>query len=152
PDREVGGDTEAEGGLPHRRAGRADDQVARLKARGQAVELAEAAGDAGDIGARLVQRRDSLEAVLEQILDVRELARGALLRKVEDDLLGAVDELLGGEPLPLEPEARDLLPGAHEAAERGHLPDDLRVVAGIRRRRNEGGELVDARAAADLLE
>ena len=48
--------------------------------------------DAGDVGAGLVERGDPLEALLQQLLDVAELARDALLREVEDDLLGLVDE------------------------------------------------------------
>ena len=39
--------------------------------------------------------RDPLEALLEQRLDVGEVARDALLREVEHDLLGPVDEIGG---------------------------------------------------------
>ena len=66
----------------------------------------------------------------------------ALLGEVEDDLLGAVDEVgrLAG---PLLPEPRDLRPGPDEAAQRRHLAHDARVVGGVRRRRHERRELVD---------
>ena len=50
-------------------------------------------GIAGDVGARLVQVHDPLEALLQQVLDVGEVARHPLLGEVEDDLLGAVDEV-----------------------------------------------------------
>ena len=60
-----------------------------------------------------------------------ELADDAFLREVEDDLLGLVDQLLGGQALPLEAEPGDLLPGPDQAAERRHLADDARVVAGV---------------------
>ena len=67
------------------------------------VEVAEAGGDAGDLGAQLVQGGDALEALLEQLLDVAELALCALLREVEEDLLGLVDELVVvAGPLPAE--------------------------------------------------
>ena len=42
--------------LPHRRAGGDDDQVARLEARGEPVEVAVAGRDAGDLLAGLVER------------------------------------------------------------------------------------------------
>ena len=125
---------EAERGLPHRRAGGEDDEVPRLEARRDAVEVAKAGGDAGDVRARLVERRDPLEALLEELFDVAELGARALLREVEDDLLRLVDELgrIAG-PLPAEP--RDLAARPDEPAERRRLADDLRVVAGVRARR-----------------
>ena len=67
------------------------------------------------------------------------------------DLLGLVEQIgrLAG-TLPAEP--RDLLADADEAAQRPHLVDDPRVVRRVRRRRDERGELVDPRPAADVLE
>ena len=53
---------------------------------------------------------------------------------------------------PLLPEPGDLRPGPDEAAQRRHLAHDPRVVRGVRGRRDERRELVDPRAAADLLE
>ena len=49
-----------------------------LEAGGEPVEVAEAGRHAGDVDAGLVQRRDPLEALLEQRLDVGELGRDAL--------------------------------------------------------------------------
>ena len=115
------------------------------------VELAEAGRRAGDLDAGLVQLRDPLEALLQQRLDVAEVARDALLREVEDELLGLVDELRRlARALPAEP--RDLAADADEPAQRRHLADDLRVVGDVRGRGDERRELVDADAAADVLE
>ena len=113
--REVGRDAEAERRLAHARACGHDHEVARLEPGRQPVEVAEARGNAGDVGAGLVQLRDPLEALLEQILDVAELGRDAALREVEDDLLGAVDEdlRLAG---PLPAELGDLLAGGDQPA------------------------------------
>ena len=82
---------------------------------------------------------------------MRELARHALLREVEHDLLGAVDELdrLTG---PVEAEPRDVVAGADQPAQRRHLADDARVVRRVRRRRHERRELVHALGAADRVE
>ena len=84
-------------------------------------------------------------------LDVLEAAADAVLGEVEDHLLGAVDELgrLAG-AVPAEP--LDLLADDREPAQRRHLADDPRVVAGVRGRRDERRDLVDALLAADLLE
>ena len=94
---------------------------------------------------------DPLEALLQQPFDVAEVARDPLLREVEDDLLGPVDEV-GGLAGPVLAEPRDLGARADEPAERRHLPHDPRIVGRVRRRGDERGELVDAGAAAHLLE
>ena len=115
------------------------------------VELAEPGRDAGDVDARLVQVHDPREALVEQVVDVGEVAGDPLLREVEHHLLGAVDEVggLAGTRLP---EPLDLLADADEAAQRRHLLDDPRVVLGVRGRRHDGRELGDLRRAADALE
>ena len=77
--------------------------------------------------------------------------RIALLGEVEDDLLGAVDEL-GRLADPLAAEPRDLLPGLDERPEGRRLLDDLRIVVDVGRRRHERRELGDAGAAPDLLD
>ena len=113
--------------------------------------LAEPRGHAGDVLAGFVQLRNPLEALLEQVLDVAELRRNPLLREVEDDLLGAVDEvgcLAGTVP----PELRDLAARPDQPAQRGELVDDPRVVRGIRGRRHERRELLDARPASHLFQ
>src|SRR5207249_8032712 len=107
--------------------------------------------DTGHVRARLVERRDALEALLEQILDVTEHRRDTALRQLEHDLLGAVDELHGlAGPFP--PELCDALPGVDQAAERRHLAHDARVMRRVRRGGNERGELVQAPASADILQ
>ena len=126
-------------------------EVPGLKAGRQPVELAEAGGDPGDVGAGFVQLSDAFEALFQQVLDVAELGRDAALREVEHDLLGAVDEHLRlARALPAE--LRDLLAGGDQAAERRHLADDACVVRGVRRRRHERCELVHPHASAHVLE
>ena len=63
---------------------------------------------------------------------MREVAGRPLLAELEDDLLGAVDEV-GHLAVALLPEADDLLAGADEPAQRRHLLDDARVVLDVRR-------------------
>src|SRR6185312_5554348 len=125
--------------LSHARPRGDDDEVPVLEARRDAVDVAEARGDAGDVGARLVERGDPLEALLQELLDVTELAAGALLREVEDDLLGLVDEFRRlARAVPAE--LRDVTAGPDQPAERRGLADDLRVVVGVRGRGCERGQ------------
>jgi hypothetical protein len=150
-DGEVGGHAEPEPGLAHARAGGDDDQVPRLEAGGEPVEVTEPGWCAGDLGAGLVERGDALEAVLQQLLDVTELARHPGLGEIEDDLLRPVDELRSlAWPLPAED--RDLAARPYQPAECRHLPHDPRVVPGVRARGNERRELVDANASTRIVE
>jgi hypothetical protein len=150
-DREVRRDTEAERRLTHGGTGSRDDQVPGLEARGEAIEIAEPGGDTGNVGAGLVEGRDTFEALLEKLIDVGKLARDARLREIEDDLLGLVDEVDRiARPLPAE--ARDLAAGPDQPAQRRHLADDARIVAGVRARGNERRKLVDPDLAADVVQ
>ncbi len=87
----------------------------------------------------------------ERVLEEDELAFGAALGELEDEVLGARDEL-GRLALALPAELRDLAAGADQAAQRRRLADDLGVVAGVRARRDDERELVQPDTAADLLE
>ena len=82
---------------------------------------------------------------------MREVARHPLLAELEDDLLGAVDEVrdLAGALLA---EPRDLLARPDEPAQRRHLLDDAGVVLDVRGRGDESGELGHLRLPADGLE
>ena len=148
---EVRGDTEPEGRLPHARPRGDDDQVSGLETRCKPVDVAKAGRYAGHVGAGLVQGRDALEALAEQLLDVGEIARHALLREIEDDLLGSVHQL-GRLADTVPAELRNLAPGADQPAQRRRLADDACVVRGIGRCRDERRELVKAGAPSDLLE
>ena len=150
-DGDVVRDLERERALSHRRAGREDDEVLRLEAGREVVEILEAARQAGHLGAFLVELVDALERLDERVLEEDELAVGAALGELEDEILGARDEL-GRLALAIPAELRDLAARADQAAESRRLADDLGVVAGVRARRHEEGELVQANATADLVE
>ena len=57
-----------------------------------------------------------------------------------------------GSPTAFPAEPGDLAAGPDQPAKRGRLPDDARVVGGVGGRRHERRELVNAGAAADVLE
>ena len=124
------GDLEREGALSHRRAGGEDDEVRGLESRGEVVEILEAARHAGDLGAVLVELADALERLDERVLEEDELAVGAALGELEDELLGARDEL-GRFAFAFPAERSDLAAGANQAAQCRRLADDLGVVAGV---------------------
>ena len=86
-------DAHAERGLPDRGPGGEDHEIAGLEARGDRVELAKAGGGARDLDSHLHELGDPLEALLEERLDVGEVARDALLAELEHHLLRAVDEI-----------------------------------------------------------
>ncbi len=151
PKREVRRHAETERRLSHAGTSGDDDEVSGLEAGRQPIEVAEAGGGPGDVGAGFVQGGDALEALFQQLLDVAELRGDAALRKLEDDLLGTVDENLRlARAFPTE--LGDLLSGDDEAAEGRHLVDDARVVRRICRRWHERCQLVHPHAPADGLE
>ncbi len=87
-------DVERECRLAHRRARRHDDEIRRLKAGGQLIEVAEAAGDARDGLAARMNGLDALHRGPQQLLDAREPLVRALLRHLKDLLLGDVEQLV----------------------------------------------------------
>ena len=82
-----------------------------------------------------------------------EVAGRPLLAELEDDLLGAVDEIGDlARSLALLAQPHDLLARADEPAQRRHLLDDARVVLDVRRRGDERRELGHVRLPARGLE
>src|SRR3954463_16351767 len=99
-------DLEREGALTHRGPGGEDHEVRGLETGGELVEVLEAAGEPGDVGAGLVEVADPLEGLDERVLEEDELAVGAPLGELEDELLRASDELLRlALPVPARPGA-----------------------------------------------
>jgi hypothetical protein len=64
-----------------------------LEAGCELVELEEARRNAGDVDAGLVEVHDPCEALVEQVVDVGEVAADALLGELEHHLFGTVDEV-----------------------------------------------------------
>ena len=150
-DAEVRGHAEAERRLPHARARREDDEVAGLEPGGDWSSCR------NPDGVPVISTPASYSCVMRSKLCLSSASmwlKSSLVRCWESskiDLLGAVDEVDGlAGPLPAQ--ARDLAAGLDEAAQDRHLADDARVVAGVRRRGDERRQLVQADAAADVLE
>jgi hypothetical protein len=146
---DVGGDRERERALPHRRPGGEDDQVPGLQAGGDRVEEADPGGEPGDGG--VAELGDPPVRRFHADAERLEVARRVLLPELVDELLRLVDQDTGV-AVALDAELVDLLPGPDDRAHLGELPHDLRVVADVRARRDDVRELVDAGAAAGLLE
>src|SRR5262249_13208887 len=94
---------------------------------------------------------DPLERLDERVLEEDELALGAPLAELEDELLRAGDEL-GRLALAIPAELGDVAAREDEAAQRRGRGDDLCVGARVRGGRHEPRELVQGDAPADRLE
>ncbi len=93
--RRVLGDVHGERGFAHRRARRNDDQVRGLQAAGQLVEQRVVGRQAGDLLAPRVQLLQRAERTLDDGRDVQKALPNAVLRELEDGLLGPAQHLLG---------------------------------------------------------
>jgi hypothetical protein len=92
-----------------------------------------------------------LEPVLENILDVGESLRDAVLGNLEYLLLGPIQQRIGVLPAPVALPG-DLGGGADELAEQVLVENDLRVVLDVRRGGNAVDEIGEVRDPPDLLE
>ena len=145
-------DVQHERRLAHRRTRRDDDQVGGLEARRHLVEVREAARHAGDRVAA-ARASASMRSIVGQSSSLmREKPSDvALLRDLEDLLLGDVEQLGGGLPA-LERLADDRRRDLDEPAQQRLLADDLRVVLDVRRGRHGVDEEADVVLAAGAVE
>ena len=150
-DRRVLGDVRHQAALAHRRAGGQDDQVARLEAAGDRVEVAEARARPGQ--RRLLEREpvELVQLVVEDPSDLSEVLLAVAVRDLEHRLLGLLDDLPGAFAL-VEHARLDRVGRAQQAAHQGRVADDLRVVAEIRDVRHRARQHVDRLASAGVLE
>ena len=146
-DRDVLGDVGDQRALAHRRAGGDDDQVARLEAAGDRVDVAEAGGGAGQLELAGRELLEPVDLVVEDLGEHAEVARLLFVGDVEEQLLGSLGELARFAVALVDP-ALDLLAGAEQAAQQRVLLDDLRVVLGVARRRDLRRQLGDVVLAA----
>ena len=135
--------------LPHRWSCRDDDEVGRLEAGGEAVEVGEAGGDAGDLAVVLVEALDRLEGAGEDVAKGVVVLGDPALGDLVDEGLGDVDGalgVLGG----LEAELDDLGADVDQAAQDARLLDDAGVVGGVGGGGDAGHQGVEERGAADV--
>ena len=135
--------------LPHRRPGRHDDQVGGLETRGEAIQVGEAGGDAGDLAVVFVEAFDGFQGAGEDVAEGVVVLGDAALGDLVDEGLGDVDGafgVLGG----LEAELDDLGADVDEAAQDAGLLDDAGVVAGVGGGGDAGHQGVEERGAADV--
>ena len=145
------GDVADERALAHRRARGDDDQVARLEAAGDLVEVLEARRRAGQRGAFERQLVQLVELLVQHVLDRAEVLLAVVARDLEHRLLGLLDELARRRVV-AEHALLDLVRGLQQPPQQRVLAHDLRVAAGVPGGRDEPGELVDRRRPAGVLE
>ena len=68
------------------------DQVAGLEAAGLVVEVAEAGGGAGDLGVSARELLELVDLVVEDVADLAEVLGLLLVRDLEEQPLGVLDE------------------------------------------------------------
>ena len=144
-------DVEHERGLSHRRSRRDDDEVGRLETRRQLIHVLESARHTGDGLATALERFDALHRRPEELLDAGEPFLAALLRDLEDLVLGVVEQL-GRLQAAFERLGNDRRRHFDEAAEECLLADDARVILDVRRRRHGVDEEADVVLAARRVE
>ncbi len=145
------GDIADQRALAHRRAGGDDDQVPRLKAAGDLVEVLEAGGRAGQRGALDRQAVQLVELLVQHLFDRAEVLLAIVAGDLEHRLLGLLDELARGSAV-VEHALLDLIRRPQQPPQQRVLAHDLRVAAGVPGGRHDPGQPIDRRDPADLLE
>jgi hypothetical protein len=140
-----------EGGLAHRGTGREDEEVAGLEAARHLVELLVARGQARQLAAAVHQHVDVVDGVVHLDGDGREARARLRGREREDPRLGLVEQRVGGLPR-LVAEGHDLRRRRDQAPLDRAVPDDLRVVHDVRRRRHVVGDLGEGDRPPDAVE
>ena len=150
-DRGVLGDVAHQRALAHRRARGDDDQVPRLEAPGDLVEVFEPGRGAGQRGALDREPVQLVELLVQHVLDRAEVLLAIVARDLQHRLLGLLHQLPRG-GLVAEHALLDLVRARQQAAQQRVLAHDLRVAARVARGRHHPRELVHGRESADLLE
>src|SRR3954447_19063235 len=91
-------DVQHERRFSHRRTRGDDDEIRRLEARRELIEVVEATRHARDRLAAALKRLDTLHRRPHQLLDACEAASTLLLADLEDLLLGFIEQLGGLRP------------------------------------------------------
>ena len=92
-DGDVLGDVRDQRALAHRGPRRQHDQVARLEAAGDVVEVLEARRRAGQRRAVARELLELVDLLVEDVLDRAEVARALVVRDLEERALGVLDQL-----------------------------------------------------------
>ena len=137
--------------LPDARAGRDDDQVARLQTREQRVDVPEPRGQSREGRLTVLDLLQVGHGLVDQLAQGGDLVFLLMTRDVVDPLLGLVGDLLRILRRGV-PHLHDVRGGLDQAAKQRRLRDDPRVVPRGRRRGNLVDQLVDVQVAADVLE
>ena len=150
-DRRVLGDVRDERALSHGRPCCEHDQVARLEAAGQLVDVLEARRRARDRDALARDLLELRELVVEDGLDRADIARAIVVRDLVERGLRALEQLVGlaGEPVDV---LLDAAGRVEQPTQHRMLLDDAPVVPRVRRCGHKSRQRVDVGRAARLLE
>ena len=143
-------------GLTHRGAGRNDDEVAGLHARGHTVKVCKTRRHTGDVVwiLAVVQVIDPLDHLRQhrlKILKTRATPR-PVFGDLKDSCLGLVENLPGIAPLWIERGGGDFIRDGNQATQDRPVAHDLRVAAHIRRRGCATGQRIEVSQATRVFE
>ena len=127
--RDVLGDVADERRLADRRTGGDDDQVARLKAAEDLVEIAKSGRGAGDTVA-LGERLEPVDLVEKDVGELREVLRAVVVCDLEQQCLSALDQLARLAAVVAD-RLLDPVACLEQAPQQRLALDDLRVVLGV---------------------
>ena len=149
--RDVLGHVGDQRGFAHRWACRDDDQVARLEAAGDRVEVGEAGRGAGERAALGGELLPLAHLGVQDLADEAEVLLAVVVGDLEDGALGPLDELARRRLVAVDA-GLDLVGGGQQAAQQRAVADDLRVLAQVADGGDRRGERVDLRLAAGRVE
>src|SRR2546428_7011339 len=121
------GNVQSQRSFSHGRTRGENDQLGRLQAGGQIVQLRVAGGDAGDTFAFGEDFFEALEAVADQVFDANQSGAGAVFRELKNRRFSPVKNGVGVF-FGVERALLDLVRGVNEVPQDGFFFDDPRVV------------------------
>ena len=116
--------------FPHRRSCRDDDQVARLEAAGDRVEVGEAGRGAGERAALGGELLPLAHLGVQDLADQAEVLLAVVVGDLEHGALGPLDELARRRLVAVDV-GLDLVGGGEQAPQERAVADDLRVLAQV---------------------
>lgn len=127
---DVFGEVEGERGFSLRGARGEDQELGRLKAGSEAIQVRVAGGDAGDALALAENPFEALSALVDDFLDGSEAAFGAVFSESENGRFGGVENGVGG-IFGLEGLLLNVVGGVNKIAKDGFFFDDAGVVLDV---------------------
>ena len=147
----ISGDAKRQRGFAHARPGRNDDQVGRLKARRQFVQIGVMARHPGDHLPVFLKFFDGLDALLDNVFDLRIAGADAAFGDRKDGRLGLIQDLFDALAAAVA-ERGDFIGRLDQVPQKGLLVDDFGIGGHIGCRGNHFRKRSQVSGSAHLVE